>query len=92
MADQEKSPDSKYENILTPAIFFVSEDHFQRCTRPAVSFKTSASKPSTSPIERLLDDLNEWGGLDREKLLFNLQKDNLDDLKAVMAKMEEGLT
>jgi hypothetical protein len=92
MADQEKAPASKYENILTPAIFFVSEDHYQRCTRSAVSFKTGPAKPSTSPIERLLDELSEWGGLDREKLLFNLQKDNLDDLPAVMQKMEEGLT
>lgn len=39
-----------------------------------------------------MDDLHEWGGLDSEELLFNLKKENLNDLPAVLAKMEEGLT
>jgi hypothetical protein len=43
MKDQEKSPKCKYENILTPAIFFVSEEDYARCVKPAASFKKAES-------------------------------------------------
>jgi hypothetical protein len=42
-------------------------------------------------LARLLDDLSEWGGLDKDQVLYNLKKSDINDMGAVMALVEEGL-
>jgi len=42
-------------------------------------------------LARLLDDLSEWGGLDKDQILYNLKKSDINDMGAVMALVEEGL-
>jgi hypothetical protein len=62
--EQENKSKCKYENILQTVIFFVNQDDFDRCSKP---LEVQMKKPNgNSPLENLLDDLNEWGGLDRD--------------------------
>jgi hypothetical protein len=70
---QENKSKCKYENILQTVIFFVNREDFERCSKP---LEAPARKPSGgSPMEDLLDDLKEWGGLQHEQVLQVLSKD-----------------
>ena len=48
-------------------------------------------EPAKSQLARLLDDLSEWGGLNKDQILYNLKKSDIQDMGAVMALVEEGL-
>jgi hypothetical protein len=92
-ADQE-APEKerrKYENLLETVIYFVGEDDFERCTKPIEIKPKEEQEPAKSQLARLLDDLSEWGGLDKDQVLYNLKKSEINDMGAVMALVEEGL-
>jgi hypothetical protein len=55
------------------------------------SIKPKTVDPSKSQLERLLDELSEWGGLDKDQLLYNLKETDISDMGKVMALIEEGL-
>lgn len=55
------------------------------------SIKPKNVDPSKSQLERLLNELNEWGGLDKDQLLYNLKETDVGDMGKVMALIEEGL-
>ena len=92
-ADQEapRKERRKYENLLETVIYFVSEDDFARCTKPMQTKAKDSKEPARSQLARLLDDLSEWGGLDKDQILYNLKKTDTNDMGAVMALVEEGL-
>ena len=92
-ADQEAPAKErrKYENLLETVIYFVSEDDFERCTKPIQTKAKDSKEPAKGQLARLLDDLSEWGGLDKDQILYNLKKSDIQDMGAVMALVEEGL-
>jgi len=92
-ADQEapRKERRKYENLLETVIYFVSEDDFERCAKPMQTKAKDSKEPAKSQLARLLDDLSEWGGLDKDQILYNLKKSDTQDMGAVMALVEEGL-
>jgi hypothetical protein len=55
------------------------------------SIKPKNVDPSKSQLERLLNELSEWGGLDKDQLLYNLKETDVGDMGKVMALIEEGL-
>jgi len=87
--EQENKSKCKYENILQTVIFFVNQDDFDRCSKP---LEVHVKKPNgSSPLENLLEDLNEWGGLDRDQVLHILRKDKNQSPSDVLSQLEEGL-
>jgi hypothetical protein len=55
------------------------------------SIKPKNVDPSKTQLERLLNELSEWGGLDKDQLLYNLKETDVGDMGKVMALIEEGL-
>ena len=43
-------------------------------------------------MARFLADMKEWGGLDSNDILPDLQKEDIHDIGVVMGKVEELLT
>lgn len=92
--DQEKTNKNKlkYENILKTVIYFISTEDYERLNMVPQSSVPEQEEDPKAPIDRLVDDLAAWGGLDRESLLFNIKKDDLNNISTIMNDIEEGLT
>lgn len=43
------------------------------------------------PLGKLLKDLKQWGGLDEDEALYNLNPSSINDLGAVMTLIQEGI-
>jgi hypothetical protein len=89
--DSEKK--RKYSNLLETVIFFVSEEDYERCTKPCepIAAKTSSTDASQSQLGQLLEDLSQWGGVDKDQILCYLQEGAHKDMDAALSQVEEGL-
>jgi hypothetical protein len=83
---------AKYENIMETVIFFVSGEDFERCSKPVEIKSTTKKVEGQSKLARFLADMKEWGGLDSNDILPDLQKEDIHDIGVVMGKVEELLT
>ena len=43
------------------------------------------------PLGKLLKDLKQWGGLEEDDAIFNINPANLSDLGEVMTAIQEGI-
>lgn len=43
------------------------------------------------PLGKLLRDLKQWGGLDEDEALYNLNPATISDLGSVMTLIQEGI-
>lgn len=88
--DQEKV--RQYSNLLETVIFFVSEEDYARCTKAnEPEARTRSAESNQSQLTRLLEDLSEWGGVDKDQILCYLQEGASKDLDVALKQVEEGL-
>lgn len=91
--DLEKSAKKRrgYDNLLETIIFFVSEDDYPKWSQPLRVDREAPGEAAKGPLAKLLHDLKEWGGLDEDQALFNLNPKEAGDLGAVMTLIQEGI-
>lgn len=89
--DSEKT--RQYSNLLETVIFFVSEEDYERCTKPSepAAAKASSTDANQSQLGQLLEDLSQWGGVDKDQILCYLQEGANKDMDAALSQVEEGL-
>jgi len=96
-AEKPKKKRQGYENLLETVVFFVDQEDYPSWTQPIQASEEKDQIPSTSategngPLAKLLKDLKEWGGLDEDEALFNLNPAEVNDLGAVMTLIQEGI-
>lgn len=88
----ESGKKAKSENIMETVIFFVSGEDFERCSKPVEIKQAVKKSEGLSKLARFLADMKEWGGLDSNDILPDLQKEDINDIGVVMGKVEELLT
>lgn len=51
----------------------------------------SSDVTTKGPLGLLLKDLKQWGGLDEDEAIYNIDPEKIGDLGEVMSQIQEGI-
>lgn len=90
-AEKSKKKRKGYDNILETIVFFVEKEDFPDLNKKIeqIGDKQDSQIDSTKfvtkgPLGKLIKDLKQWGGLEEDDAIYNINPANLSDLGEVM--------
>ncbi len=73
--------------LLESVVLFLRKGDFERIQKPIDAKMPSLFKNSSSPLEGLIKELEEWAGIDRDLLLYHLSDSKDDGFNSLAMKI-----
>jgi hypothetical protein len=86
-----------YDNILETVVFFVEKEDYPDLNKKVEHLAerneqiSDAEFVTKGPLGKLMKDLKQWGGLEEDDAIYNINPANLSDLGEVMSAIQEGI-
>jgi len=96
-SEKPKKKQKGYDHILETVVFFVEKDDYPDFKKPMLEMMAdqkqikSAEITTKGPFGQLLKDLKEWGGIEEDDAIHDVDPEKIKDLATMMEQIQEGI-